>query len=145
MADLVKKGSWRWIGGGHQILSTIHTRNLANAVLSALNSNAGGEAYFVTDGDQRSMRTTFSALMEAEGLTPPDKELPRGLALFLAHLLGGIWRTLGLKSRPPVAPLMIRLMATEFSVSDQKARTELGYSNAIDFEEGIQDIKNSNL
>ncbi|MEL6253269.1 MAG: NAD-dependent epimerase/dehydratase family protein [Bacteroidota bacterium] len=135
--DNIKQGRWRWIGGGRQILSTIHVDNLASAILSAMHSDKGGEAYFVTDGDRRSMRETFSEIIKAYGLDPGEKELPRSIAVFLAHLLGGIWRILGLKSRPPVAPLMIRLMATEFSVSDAKARRELGYQNVIDFEEGI--------
>jgi len=137
----VKKGKWKWIGGGHQILSTIHVKNLANAIMSAFKSEKGGEAYFVTDGDRRSMRKTFTAILNAEGLDPGKKELPRGVAVFLANLFGGIWKILGLKSRPPVMPLMIRLMGTEFSVSDQKARTELGYTNAIDFQQGIEELK----
>jgi len=137
----VKNGKWKWIGGGHQILSTIHVKNLANAIMSAFNSEKGGEAYFVTDGDRRSMRETFTAILNAEGLDPGEKELPRGVAIFFAHLFGGIWKLLGLKSRPPVMPLMIRLMGTEFSVSDQKARTELGYKNAIDFQQGVRELK----
>jgi nucleoside-diphosphate-sugar epimerase len=32
-------------------------------------------------------------------------------------------------------------MAIEFSVSDQKARRELGYKNVITFEEGIRAFK----
>jgi len=40
--------------------------------------------------------------------------------------------------------LMIRLMATEFSVCDQKARKELGYKNALTFEEGIAELANDN-
>ncbi len=133
----IKNGKWRWIGGGRQILSTIHVWNLASAITAALESEKGGEAYFVTDGDRRSMRETFTAIIKAQGLDPGEKELPRGVAVFMAHLLGGIWKNLRLKSRPPVAPLMIRLMATEFSVSDQKARRELGYKNAVSFEEGV--------
>jgi len=137
----VKNGKWKWIGGGHQILSTIHVKNLANAIMATIKSEKGGEAYFVTDGDRRSMRKTFTAILNAEGLDPGKKELPRGVAVFLANLFGGIWKTLGLKSRPPVMPLMIRLMGTEFSVSDQKARTELGYTNAIDFQQGVEELK----
>ncbi len=137
----VASGKWKWIGGGHQILSTIHVKNLANAIMSAFKSEKGGEAYFVTDGDRRSMRKTFTAILNAEGLDPGEKELPRGLAVFFAHLFGGIWKLLGLKSRPPVMPLMIRLMGTEFSVSDLKARTELGYKNAIDFQQGVKELK----
>lgn len=135
--DAVDKGQWRWIGGGNQILSTIHIQNLGSAVLAAFKSNKGGEAYFVTDGDRRSLKTTFSSILKAYGYDPGDKILPRGVAVVVANLIGGIWKLLGLKSRPPVAPLMIRLMGTEFSVSDAKARKELGYQNVVSFEEGI--------
>ncbi len=136
----VKNGKWRWIGGGRQILSTIHVKNLANAVLAAFKSEKGGEAYFVTDGDRRPMRTTFEAILKAEGLDPGEKELPRAVAVIMAHVFGGVWKFLDLKSRPSVMPLMIRLMATEFSVSDEKARKELGYENAIDFNQGVREL-----
>ncbi len=138
--DMARQGKWRWIGGGKQVLSTIHVLNLASAVLAALEADQGGEAYFVTDGDYRSMKQTFKAMMEAAGIQPGDKTLPRGVAVVAAHLIGGIWKLLGLKSRPPVAPIMIRLMGTEFSVSDEKARRELGYKNAVSFQEGIAQL-----
>ncbi|MFP2996830.1 NAD-dependent epimerase/dehydratase family protein [Spongiivirga sp. MCCC 1A20706] len=141
LLENVKNGKWRWIGGGHQILSTIHVKNLASAVIAAFKSEKGGEAYFVTDGDRRSVKKTFTAILNAEGLDPGDKELPRNVALFFAHLFGGIWKILRLKSRPPVMPLMIRLMGTEFSVSDQKARDQLGYKNVIDFQQGVKELK----
>ena len=139
---MARKGRWRWIGGGRQVLSTIHVKNLGAAVLAAAQAEVhGGEAYFVTDGDRRPMRTTFSAIMKAHGIEPGEKELPKDVAVFMAQLLGGIWRVLGLKSRPPIAPLMIRLMVNEFSVVDQKARQELGYVNALSFEEGIAELQ----
>ena len=143
--DNVKSGRWRWIGGGHQILSTIHVKNLASAVVAALHSDKSGSAYFVTDGDYRSMRTTFSEIMKAYGLDPGEKELPRGVANLMASLCAVIWKTFRLKSRPPIAPLMIRLMATEFSVDDRKARDELGYENVLSFEEGVEQLKHRNL
>lgn len=136
----VRAGKWRWIGGSHQILSTIHVHNLAHAVLAALRSDQGGKAYFVTDGDRRSMRETFSRIIEAHGLDAGEKNLPRSVAIIAANLFGSVWKLLGLKSRPPVAPLMIRLMATEFSVSDAKARRELGYESVLTFEEGIAQL-----
>ena len=136
-----RKGRWRWIGGSRQVLSTIHIKNLSAAISAAVKADVnGGEAYFVTDGDRRSMRTTIAAIMQAHGIDPGDKELPKGVAVLMANVLRVIWRLLGLKSRPPIAPLMIRLMVNEFSVVDQKARQELGYVNALSFEEGIKEI-----
>jgi len=137
---IYKAWSWRWIGGGEQILSTIHVKNLANVIISDFNSEIGGEAYFVTDGETRSMKSLFKDLLEAQGLNPGDKILPLGVASFVSKTVELVWKTFKLKSRPPVASLMIRLMGKEFSVSDQKARTELGYKNAITFSEGIEEI-----
>ncbi|MEL6191928.1 MAG: NAD-dependent epimerase/dehydratase family protein [Bacteroidota bacterium] len=136
----VKKGQWRWIGGGTHILSTIHVKNLANAVLAAFNSSQGGKAYFVTDGDQRPIKKTFSSILQAYGLEAGDKSLPRPVAVIASHIIGRIWKTFQINGRPPVAPIMIRLMGTEFSVSDAKARLELGYKNALSFEEGITNL-----
>jgi len=141
LVSAVKSGQWRWIGGGNQVLSTVHVFNLAEAVMAAFKNGKGGEAYFITDGDRRSVKTTFKSILNAQGLEPGDKVLPRGVAVFAANLVERIWKTFGLKSRPPVAPLMIRLMGTEFSVDDSKARRELGYKNVVNFEEGIAEMK----
>ncbi len=141
----VKTGNWRWIGGGEQILSTIHVKNLGNAILAAFESKIGGTAYFVTDGERRSMKSFFKGILEAQGLNPGDKVLPLWIAKFAAQSAEFIWKLLKLKSRPPVAPLMIRLMGHEFSVSDEKARRELGYKNAISMDEGIAALKASVL
>jgi len=138
--DNVKSGKWAWIGGSHQILSTIHIDNLSAAVIAAMEKGRGGEAYFVTDGDRRSMRTSFSAIFKAHGLDAGNREVPLGVASFMAKSFDVIWRITGLKSRPPVPPLALRLMGREFSVSDAKARQELGYKNVISFEEGIKAI-----
>ena len=137
----MRAGQWRWIGGSHQILSTVHIDNLSAAVIAATHHGNGGEAYFITDGDQRSMRTSFSAIFKAHGLDPGDKEFPLGIAAFLANMFEFIWKLLNLKSRPPIPPLAIRLMGREFSVSDAKARRELNYTNVITFEEGIKNIQ----
>jgi len=142
--ERVKKGQWRWIGGSHQILSTVHIDNLSSAVISATKYGNGGEAYFITDGDKRSMRTSFSSIIKAHGLEPGNKEIPYGVASFLANGFGIIWKLFGIKSQPPVPPLALRLMAREFSVIDDKARKELQYKNVISFEEGIREIIHQN-
>ena len=137
----VKSGNWRWIGGGNQILSTIHVKNLGNAILAAFASELGATAYFVTDGERKSMKSLFKGILEAQGLNPGDKVLPLWIAKFAASTIERIWKLFGIKSRPPVAPLMIRLMGNEFSVSDEKARRELGYKNKISIEEGMAELR----
>ena len=142
--ERVQKGQWAWIGGGDQILSTIHIKNLSAAVVAAIQSDKGGEAYFVTDGDRRSMRKSFTAIIKAHGFDPGNRVIPLRVASILARISEFVWKLFGWKSRPPVPPLALRLMANEFSVSDEKARRELGYKNVISFEEGIEEITNLN-
>ena len=91
------------------------------------------------------MRTTFSAIISAFGLEPGNREIPLGIASVLAGICEFIWKLFGLTSRPPVPPILLRLMAREFSVSDAKARKELGYRNVISFEEGIKTLNSSKL
>ncbi len=141
LLENVQNGKWRWIGGGNQILSTIHVKNLGNAILASFNSEIGGQAFFVTDGERRSMKSFFKGILEAQGLNPGDKVLPLWIASIAANSIELIWKTFNVKSRPPVAPLMIRLMGKEFSVSDTKARKELKYKNAISIDEGIEELK----
>jgi len=141
LLENVKNGKWRWIGGGEQILSTIHVKNLGNAILASFNSDIGGQAFFVTDGERRSMKSFFKSILGAQGLDPGDKVLPLWIASIVANSIELVWKTLNLKSRPPVAPLMVRLMGKEFSVSDEKARKELKYKNAISIDEGIEELK----
>ncbi|MCI4667551.1 MAG: NAD-dependent epimerase/dehydratase family protein [Bacteroidia bacterium] len=140
MLELVKQGNWVWLGGSKQVLSTIHVKNLSSAVVVALQSSTGGKAYFVTDGERRTMRESFSAIFKAHGVEPKGREIPIALVSGLAAVFEFFWKLFGITSRPPIPPLFIRLMGREFSVSDAKARKELGYSNVIDFEEGIREI-----
>jgi len=85
LLENVQNGKWRWIGGGNQILSTIHVKNLGNAILASFNSDIGGKAFFVTDGERRSMKSFFKGVLEAQGLNPGDKVLPLWIASIAAN------------------------------------------------------------
>ena len=135
-----KAGNWIWIGGGRHTLSSIHVDNLAAAVQAAILQGRGGQFYYVTDGEQRSFKTFFTEILNAEGIEPGDRSLPRGLALLMAYVIEFVWKLLRLKTRPPIAPVMVYLLGTEFSVNDTKARIELGYRNAISIDEGLRQI-----
>ena len=135
--EAVEKGQWAWVGGGHHVMSTIHVNNLSAAVIASLENGRGGEAYFVTDGEFMSLRNFFTKLLAQEGVAARGPSIPRWLAWGAAHLLGGLWKTMAWKSRPPLNPVMVRMMGTELSVLDEKARIELGYRNVLSMEEGF--------
>ena len=141
MLKMAKQGKWVWIGGGNHVLSSIHVDNLAAAVEAAIQHGQVGQFYYVTDGEQRSLKTFFTQILRAEGIEPGDRSIPRRLALALAYIIELFWKLLRLKTRPPLAPIMVYLMGTEFSIVDQKARTELGYCNAISIDEGLRQMR----
>ena len=139
--EMARQGKWRWIGKGKHCLSTIHVQNLNAAIGAAMQNGKGGEVYFVTDGQKRPIKESFGRIIEAHGVSAGDKSVPRGLALGLAKSIGFFYRLFGIKSRPPLAPVMVYLMGTEFTVNDAKARRELGYRNAISVEEGLEELR----
>ena len=52
-------------------------------------------------------------------------------------LAEGVWRTLRLKGEPPITRLAAWNSALECTVSDAKARADLGYRPVISREEGL--------
>ena len=138
--ERVKNKQWMWIGGGNHVLSTIHTTNLAVAIIAAIENGNGGQAYFVTDGDRRTVKTSFGSIIQAYGLDPGNRNISVSFAAALAHFFESVWKFFGLKSRPPIPPLLVRLMGREFSVNDAKAREELGYQPVVSFMEGLESL-----
>lgn len=135
--EAVENRQWVWVGGGRHVMSTIHVRNLTEAILASLERGRGGEAYFVTDGEFMNIRSFFKGLLAQQGVSAKGPSIPLWLAWISAHLIGGFWKRMGWKSRPPLNPVMIRMMGRELSVVDAKARKELGYRNVLSMEQGL--------
>ncbi len=141
----VSEGRWVWIGGGKHMLSTIHVVNLAAAIIAAIDRGRSGQVYYVTDGEHRSIKEFFTELLQTEGIELGSRSIPRHLALFVAYTVQFFWKLFRIKARPPMTPVMVHLLGTEFSVSDGKARTETGYQNALSIDEGLRRLKTFDL
>jgi nucleoside-diphosphate-sugar epimerase len=131
------RGGWMWIGGGAHRLSTVHVRNLCQAVSAALARGQGGEVYFVTDGEAWPVRRFITAWMAQHGIRLPGRSIPRPMAMRMAGGMARIWRALRLRSAPPITPSMVYMLGVELSVSDRKAREQLGYAPVISIEDGL--------
>lgn len=143
--DSVENGWFRWIGGGDHYLSTCHVKNLAAAILAALESDKGGKVYFVTDGEERRFKDFFRAYAYSQGIELPDKSLPRWLALALAKILQRSWKSLKLHGEPPVLPVLVYLLGTQLTVSDANARQDLGYEPIISIDQGLKELHDPSL
>ncbi|RTL72813.1 MAG: NAD-dependent epimerase/dehydratase family protein [Hyphomicrobiales bacterium] len=143
MIETVKAGRFQWVAGGTQAMSTCHVDNLCEALLLAAERGRGGQAYFVSDGRDGTLKGVISALLETRGVHPKDRSVPFGMAWFMAGLMGAAWRALNLKGEPPITRQMLRLIGKDFTIAIDKARQELGYSPVVTWEDGVARMRSA--
>ena len=137
MAHAVTAGRFQWVGGGGQAMSTCHVDNLCHALMLAAERGRGGEAYFVSDGRDGTLKSVIAPLLATRGVDPGERAVPFGVAWALAGVMGFVWRTLRLKGEPPITRQMLRLIGKDFTVDIGKAKSELGYGAVVGWEEGL--------
>jgi nucleoside-diphosphate-sugar epimerase len=137
MVATVKTGRWQWVTGGTQAMSSCHVDNLCEALVLAADRGKGGEAYFVADAEQSTLKSFISSLLASRDVTAPDKSVPFGMAWTMAGVMGVAWRFLRLKGEPPITRQMLRLIGKPFTISTRKAQANLGYSPRITMKEGL--------
>ncbi len=137
----VRAGRFAWPGGGASRISTAHVDNVCEAAILAAGrapqDRAWGRAYFVTDGQTRTLREVLSAFLTARGVEPRAASAPIPVAWAMATLLEPLWRTFRLKGQPPLTRQMLRMVGYDFTISDQRAREDLGYRPVVSWAEGL--------
>jgi nucleoside-diphosphate-sugar epimerase len=136
----VEAGRFAWPAGGTPLVSTAHVDNVCHCALLAAERSPGGRAYFLTDGEDRTIRKVITELLATRGVDAKGRDVPVGFAWFLATLMEGAWKMLSLKGQPPLTRQMLRMVGYDFTLSDQRARTELGYRPIVQWQEGIKAI-----
>lgn len=132
---------WVWFGGGGHRMSTCHVRNVSHGVLLALQRGGAGQVYFLTDGAPVAFRPFIKRLIETQGVTPGERNAPLWLADALAAVCETAWRLLPLKGEPPLTRTALNLFFRQVTVSDAKARRELGYQPVVTVEEGLRELQ----
>ena len=141
LLETVKAGGFWWINQGKELTSTCHVDNLVEALLLALERGEGGRAYFVTDGEERTLREFLSAMVATRGVTLPDRSLPAPLVRGAADLCEGVWRLFSLQGRPPLTRFGAYMLAVTMTVRDDAARRDLGYRPLISVDEGLRRLR----
>jgi nucleoside-diphosphate-sugar epimerase len=134
---MAKAGKFMWIDQGRARTSTTHIDNLVHAIELALTSGRGGEAYFVLDDGDRTMREIISGMAATRGVTLPNASVPSWLADTIGAVSEGAWRMFGLKGEPPLTRFSAMIMSRDAVLRDDKARAELGYRPVIGVEAGL--------
>jgi nucleoside-diphosphate-sugar epimerase len=141
MTEMVRSGRFAWIGGGRHRTSTTHVDNVVHGLLLAAERGAGGGVYFVTDGEPVVFREFVTRLLATQGVTPPDRSLPTGVARAVAATGETAWRLLRLPGRPPVTRLAVWVSALETTIDITRARRELGYEPIRTIDQGLEGLQ----
>ncbi|HJL15023.1 MAG TPA: NAD-dependent epimerase/dehydratase family protein [Sandaracinaceae bacterium LLY-WYZ-13_1] len=138
---MVEDGGWVWLDGGRRLTSTTHVANLVHGIALALERGEGGEAYFVTDDENRTIREFVSAYAATAGAELPDRSLPGSVARAVAGMLEGTWRLLGIRRPPPLTRMAAAMMSRDKTVVCDKAKRELDYAPVVSVREGLADLR----
>jgi nucleoside-diphosphate-sugar epimerase len=129
------------INGGNINMALIYVENLADIlILAASLPQAQGRVYNGNDGSTITMRRYLTDLAEIIG-APEPRVMPGWAAQAIAHALPPIWRILGLRSRPLMTPDSVKILMTDYNISAERVRTELGYTARVSYEESLKRIE----
>jgi nucleoside-diphosphate-sugar epimerase len=138
MVDMVRKGRFRWIGGGTQLTSTTHVDNTVEGLwLGATRGHPGG-VYFVTDGEPVEFRGFVSRLLETQGVEPPTGSVPLGVAKAMAAGVERVYARRG--KQPPLTRFAVWASGLECTIDTSRARTELKYEPVVSIDDGLAEL-----
>lgn len=138
MIATVKAGQFRWVGNGSQAMSTAHVDNVCHALALAVDQGRGGEAYFVSDDADSTLKEFLSALLRTRAIEPPRASVPLPMAWAMASAMEWAWRVFSRQGEPPITRQMLRLIGMPFTVDIAKAQRELGYRTVVSRAQGLE-------
>jgi len=136
MVALARKGQFVWFDRGRYLYSFCHVENVCAGLLAAAERGRGGDAYFVTDGPSVAFRGFVTDLLRTQGVVPGGRSLPWGVVKALGAGLEGMWR-LARRPAPPPLTREAAILMGPYTVRDDKARRELGYTAPVSREAGL--------
>lgn len=138
LIDRLRSGGFKYLGSGEQLLNNVYIANLLDAVFLAIScDDVLGEIFNITDDRLVSKRTFIGSIARGAGLPEPTKSVPLGVAKVLASVMEGTWKLLGKQEAPLLSAARIKFLGLNLDFDIGKARRELGYQPAVDFDEGI--------
>lgn len=138
----------RRIGAGNPRVDTTYIDNAADAHINAAyalmdNPNVAGRAYFISQGQPIGIWTIIDGILDAGGLPPLDRTVPRWAAMAVATVLEAVYRALRIQSEPRLTRFVVRELTSEHWFDIGAARSALGYKPEVTIEEGLRRLKAS--
>jgi len=131
-----KKGSFPIIGRGENLHHLVYIDDLIDGLLlAAEHDRAAGQTFVMAGLDPVSTREMVATVARQLGTSPPRVRVPMGPMLFVATVMQGLLRPLGIQ--PPLHPRRMNFYRKSFHFSMPEARA-LGYAPQVDFRTGAE-------
>ncbi|QOW24410.1 2-alkyl-3-oxoalkanoate reductase [Lysobacter sp. H23M47] len=139
-------GRLRLVGDGGNLVDTTYIDNAAQAHFDAfehlaIGAACAGRAYFISNGDPRTMRETINGLLAAVGAPLVEKTLPFRLAYAAGAVCEGLWTALPLRGEPPMTRFLAEQLVTAHWYDMAPARRDFGYRPVVGFDEGLARVR----
>ena len=134
--------------GPDKLIDTIFVENAALAHVQALQELAGsarcaGKPYFVTNNEPLPQGEIIQRLLAAIGIDVTIRAVPVPLAMLAGAICEVAWRTLRLRSEPPVTRFSVEQLATAHWFNTEAAERDFGYLPTISIAEGLERLRAS--
>jgi nucleoside-diphosphate-sugar epimerase len=145
MVKAVRAGRFAWIDHGRHTMDFTHVENLAHAITLALDSGTPDGVYYLTDGQPQPIREFFTALLATQGVTPPNRSIPRLVATPLATIMDLAYKTARRPVAPPLTRWLVAFMGRDRSYDISAARHDLGYEPITTYQHGLETLRSHDL
>lgn len=141
-----KAGRLRLVGNGENLIDTTYIDNAAQAHFDAFahlapGAACAGRAYFISNGEPKTLRETLNGLLAAVSAPTVQKTIPFRLAYAIGAVCEGLWHALPLQGEPPMTRFLAEQLATTHWYSMEPARRDFGYVPKVSFAEGLERLR----
>ena len=142
IAGLLKKKSMVHIGNGLKSAGLVYVTNVVDVMLLvAENDISIGQAYHASDGSNVTWPQYVNRLADIIGAPHPRISIPYRPAYIIGWLMEKIYGTLAVKTRPLLTRMAVEFLETDHGFSIEKSQKDLNYTPIVDFDEGMQHVK----
>jgi nucleoside-diphosphate-sugar epimerase len=143
MIEKYNAGRLMFIGKGENLIDTTFVDNAAQAHLDAARcltpgQAPAGRAYFISNGEPRTIRGMINALMDIAGLPPVTRSIPLPVAYAAGFLLEKAFDLFRLSGEPSVTRYFALQMARDHYFDISAAHRDFGYRPRISIDEGLR-------
>jgi 2-alkyl-3-oxoalkanoate reductase len=138
LMEQLRRGKVPLIGRGDNPLSAVYVGIVADAaLLAAHHAGSVGEAYNITSQGPITQRDFMNLFAKACGAPPLRRQVPYGLAYYAGLLCEAHGRLTGRVEPPLATRYAVWLMGRSLEYSTEKARTRLGWTPSLTYEQSI--------